>query len=213
MARNGNGMALTTLPTAYGPVRGYVHEAPGAEAGAVMVGGVGNDVDGPGGSYVRLAEALREDGCTTVRVSYARTGDLMRSVDDVLGALDWLAQHGVGRSVLVGWSFGGAVVIAAGAGHGGVAGVATLATQGYDTAQIQSVAPRSLLLVHGTADSVLSWSISQSLHRVARPPKRLELLDGAGHDIAGHEDRFESLVLEWAVPLLGIPPVRRAPTW
>lgn len=200
------GMALTALPSAYGLVEGHVHEAPGAGVGAVMVGGIGNDVDGPGGSYVRLAGALQEGGCTTVRVSYARTGDLMRSVDDVLGALDWFAGRGIGRSVLVGWSFGGAVVIAAGAGHGGVAGVATLATQGYDTTQIRSLAPRSLLLVHGTADAVLPWSVSRSLYHVAGRPKRLELLEGAGHDIAGHEHRFERLVLDWAAALLDLPP-------
>lgn len=169
----------------------------------MLVGGIGNDVDGPGGSYLRLAERLcAQAGALAVRVSYTRAGDLLQSVRDVLGAITWCREHGVERVVLVGWSFGGAVVITAGAGHGDVAGVATVATQGYDAAQIQAVAPRSLLLVHGTADRVLPAHVSRLLYDAAGEPKRLVLLEGAGHDIAGHEDEFVELVVAWAVPLL-----------
>jgi alpha/beta superfamily hydrolase len=194
---------LTTLETAYGQVRAYLHGVPGSPAGAIMVGGIGNDVEGPRGSYLGIAAALASHGYASLRLSYGRVGDLMHSVEDVLGALNWCARHGMGPAVLVGWSFGGAVVITAGAGHAGVAGVATVATQGYDASQVQAVSPRSLLLVHGTADPVLPAVVSKRLYQAARQPKQLVLLDGAGHDIAGHERDFERLVVDWALPLLG----------
>lgn len=67
-----------------------------------------------------------------------------------------------------------------------------------------AIAPRSLLLVHGTADTVLPPAVSEGLYRAAAEPKRLVLLPGAGHDIAGHEAEFEALVIDWASPLLGL---------
>lgn len=170
----------------------------------MTVGGIRDDVAGPGGAYLRIAGALRDRGCTVLRVSFTRAGDLRRGVRDVLGALDWCAEHGITRSVLVGWSFGGAVVITAGAGHAGVAGVATWRRRGYDGSQVAAIAPRSLLLVHGTADTVLPFAVSEDLYRAAAEPKRLVLLPDAGHDIAGHEAEFAALVVEWAGPLLGL---------
>lgn len=57
---------------------------------------------------------------------------------------------------LVGWSFGGAVVITAGARSSNVVGVATVASQTYGTDSVSSLAPKSLLLLHGTGDTCLS---------------------------------------------------------
>lgn len=142
------------------------------------------------GAYERIGEALRAHGYATVRVSFARPGDLRSGVCDVLGALARCGEHVMGRDS-AGWSFGGAVVLAAGAGH--------RPRGGRGRARSRRAASCSW---HGTAYRLLPPSVSQSLYRAAGHPKQLVLLDGAGHDIAGHEAEFERLVVACALPLL-----------
>ena len=60
--------------------------------------------------------------------------------------------------VLVGHSFGGAVVITAGVLHEHVAGVVALAPQTYGARLAGQLAPRPLLVVHGKADTRLPYT-------------------------------------------------------
>lgn len=46
---------------------------------------------------------------------------------------------------------------------------------------VASIAPRPLLLVHGTNDGVVPIQMAWSLHAAAREPKRIVVIDGAGH--------------------------------
>ncbi|KAI9143025.1 hypothetical protein BKA69DRAFT_194306 [Paraphysoderma sedebokerense] len=57
---------------------------------------------------------------------------------------------------LVGWSFGGAVAITAGARDPRVKAVATIASQTYGTDDAPYISPAALLLIHGTGDKCLS---------------------------------------------------------
>lgn len=60
----------------------------------------------------------------------------------------------------------------------------------------------TLLLVHGTDDTVLPFAVSEQLYAQAGEPRRLVPCEGVGHDVAGHEQRFVDDVGDWAVPLL-----------
>jgi dienelactone hydrolase len=65
---------------------------------------------------------------------------------DVLLGLAWLAGEGRRRVVLVGHSFGGAVVVTAGAAAGdAVVAVAALSSQTRGTEAAASLSPKSLL--------------------------------------------------------------------
>jgi dienelactone hydrolase len=113
------GMAAQATPlkirTAEGTVRGILHPVEAARGAIVMVGGAGGGVNGPAGIYEELATRLQREGIAALRLDYRHPNDLDECVRDVLAAIDFLHHEGVDRVVLLGWSFGGAVVITAGA--------------------------------------------------------------------------------------------------
>jgi alpha-beta hydrolase superfamily lysophospholipase len=158
-----------------------------ATAAVVMAGGVGGETTGPSGAYERLGSRLAADGILAVRLRYRRPGHLGACIDDVLGAIDALAGRGIDKVVILGWSFGGAVAITAGARSDRVVGVATVATQTHG-ADVDRLAPRALLLLHGTADRVLPDRCSRMLHQLAGEPRELVLYEGDDHGLRVNAD-------------------------
>jgi alpha-beta hydrolase superfamily lysophospholipase len=144
--------------------------------------------DGPAGVYKELASRLIEKGLSTLRISYRQPGEFEECVLDVLGALSFIKGMGGGSVVLVGHSFGGAVVIKAGELSPAVTAVAALSSQRFGTSTVENLAPRPLLLVHGTADTILPSEASQDIYDRARQPKRLTLIEGAGHGLMEAKD-------------------------
>ena len=120
-------------------------------------------------------------------------------VCEVLGGVSCLRGVGAQRIALVGHSFGAAVVIKAGELSDAVVGVAALSPQLYGTRTVERLAPRRLLVVHGTADRVLDAEASRDIHARAGEPKRLELYDGAGHSLKSCAEELFELVKSWLV--------------
>ncbi len=171
-----------TLRTRRGPVDVLLYEAARAKAGVLLAGGVGGGFDTPARElYPRLGEELMHHGLSTLRVKYRNPTDLSEAVHDVLAGVDFLVEHGLERVALVGHSFGGAVMIAAGAQSPWVTTVVGLSPQSYGTEAVSELPPRSLLLVHGMSDAVLPPSCSLSIYERARGKKDLELIPAAGH--------------------------------
>ena len=107
--------------------------------------------------------------------------------------------------MLVGHSFGGAVVVKAGALHPLVSAVASLSPQLYGTRQVEKLA-RPLLLVHGSADEVLDSEASEDIYRRAGEPKRLVVYGDAGHSLASVAEALDELLASWIEGrLLGEP--------
>lgn len=180
-----------------------LHASEGSRGAAVLVSGAGGGIEGPSGVYEDLAERLRLDGFTTLRLDYRKPNDLAECTSDVLAALDTPGLLGAGRVVLVGWSFGGAVVIGAGAASERVVGVATVATQTYGTGSVGELSPaKSLLLIHGTADRTLPADLSRYLYREAGEPKELILYPGDGHGIRHHRTEMLDELHGWCRRLL-----------
>lgn len=191
------------IQTPRGAVRGVLHAAEGARGAAVLVSGAGGGVEGPSGVYPELAERLRADGITVLRLDYRKPNDLPECTHDILAALDALGRRGVERAVLVGWSFGGAVVISAGAASERVIGVATVASQTYGTESVDELSPeKSLLLIHGTADRTLPAELSRQLYARAGEPKDLVLYPGSGHGIERHRSKVLQKLHGWSRNLL-----------
>jgi len=61
---------------------------------------------------------------------------------------------------------------------------------------IAGIAPRSLLLVHGSQDELVPVSHSRRLYETAGEPKQMVIVDGAGHRLR-QEDRATGAVLDW----------------
>ncbi|WP_043432525.1 alpha/beta hydrolase [Cystobacter fuscus] len=189
-----------TLPTKRGPVDVLLYDSPGAKAGVLLAGGVGGGFDTPAlRLYPRLGEELLKHGLSTLRLRYRHPTDLTESVQDVLAGVDFLVERGLERIALVGHSFGGAVMIRAGVRSAWVKTVVGLAPQSYGTEPVPELHPRSLLLVHGTSDTVLPPRCSQSIHERARGHKELELIPGAGHVLNEAAEPVFTRVRDWLV--------------
>ena len=200
------GMAAQATPlkirTAEGTVRGILHPVESARGAIVMVGGAGGGVNGPAGIYEELATRLQREGIAALRLDYRHPNDLDDCVHDVLAAIDFLHHEGVDRVVLLGWSFGGAVVITAGARSDLVVGVATVASQTYGANAVTYLSPKSLLLLHGTGDTTLLDSCSRQLYAEAGEPKKLVLYPGDNHGINHHAADMLDTLYRWSLDLL-----------
>lgn len=61
---------------------------------------------------------------------------------------------------------------------------------------VAGIAPRPLLLVHGSHDETVPVSHAQRLYQIAREPKQLVIINGAGHRLR-QDDRAVNAVLDW----------------
>jgi dienelactone hydrolase len=186
------------LETLSGPVEALYGEAPGDRAVA-FVGGAGGGFDSPARDlYGRLAAALPSEGVASLRLRFRRPADLGASVSDLSAGVAELERQGKTRIGLIGHSFGGAVVIAAAVAEPSVRTVVALATQSYGARPVRRLGPRcSILLIHGTADTVLPAEVSRTVFAMAAEPKRLVLLEGAGHGLEEASEEVEQLVRAW----------------
>ena len=207
------GIERLTLETDRGDIGGFLHPAAPDErigpAAVVWVGGAGGGTEGPaGGLYHTLAERLAPQGITSLRLHYRRPNQLRDCIADVLVALAWLEDAGgTTRAALVGHSFGGAVVIDAGALSPIVKDVIALSSQTYGADLVGEVSPRMLLLIHGDADRVLPADCSRRLYAAASEPRELVIYPGAGHGLdecaAALHDRVYEHLLAQLRPLAG----------
>ena len=199
----GGSQQTVEIPTPRGTVRGVLHPVEGARGAMVMVGGAGGGIAGPAGIYEELATRLQDEGATALRLEYRTPNHLDECIYDLLAGVEALRGQGVERAVLVGWSFGGAVVISAGAASDAVVGVATVASQTYGAEAVGELSPKkSLLLLHGTADGVLPYELSERLYARAGEPKELVLYPDDGHGIERHRSEMLEKLRVWGEDFL-----------
>ena len=190
------GMPLQ-VQTTRGVINAIFHPVEGGTGAAIFVGGAMGGVNGPANKlYSRLPAALAEKTVSSLRVDYRVPNDTQECVLDVLAACSLLKGIGATDVVLAGHSFGGAVVIAAAELAPIVRGVVSMSPQlhgaeGVDSLQVP------LLLVHGMADTVLSYEASEDIYRRAPEPKRIVLYAEAGHSLIQAESEITDLLLEW----------------
>lgn len=157
--------------------------------------------------YANLAQELVEDGISSLRIYYrwpgAEPGPFEECVLDTLGGVSFLTGIGARGIALVGHSFSGGVVIRAATLTPHVTAVVALASQLYGTQQAALLAPRPLLLVHGTEDTVLDYASSQIIYDRAGEPKELILIEGAGHSFREQQDELRSILQGWLISKVG----------
>ena len=186
------------LVTDAGGIECRLHPAPAGDTAVLWVFGAGGGLGGPaGGLYTRLGRQLRPRGIASLELAYRHPGRLEGCVRDVLLGLDWRAGEGRRRVVLVGHSFGGAVVITAGVASERVIAVAALCSQTGGTGAVASLSPRPLLVLHGTADEVLPDACARDIHARARPPKELILYPGCRHGLDQCREPLDRDLMAW----------------
>ncbi len=192
------GVEELILETDAGDIHARFHQAGDGDAAVVWVGGAGGGLDGPaGGLYPRLATKLASDGIASLRLHYRRPNQLVGCVLDTLLGVSYLGTRGRTRVALVGHSFGGAVVISAGAVSDDVVAVAPLSSQTYGTDMVDQVSPRPLLLLHGSDDEILPDACSRDIYRRAGEPKQMKLYPGCRHGLDECRDEVDRDLLAW----------------
>jgi alpha/beta superfamily hydrolase len=195
-----------TLPTGRGAVRCAYHPVAGATAAVLAVGGTDGGLDGPADAlYPDLADDLVAAGRAVLRVDFRgriAPGIVAEGVHDLEAGLQFLREEGLERFGVVGHSFGGAVVIAAAAAAPDVVTIATLSTQTAGAQPVSTLAPRSILFIHGLDDIRLSPDCSRLLYRLAGEPKRIELLEGARHSLRQRREDVRQLLNDWFMETL-----------
>jgi len=198
LAPDGDGEYRLALRTTRGDILGQFSVCEGETGAAVFVSGASGGFTGPAnGIYARLAESLRDQRVSTLRLDYRHPGEVEECVLDVLGALSFLKGIGAERVVLVGHSFGGAVAIRAGVLAPIVSAVAAMSSQLHGAREVAQLSPRPLLLIHGMDDQVLEATASEALYDWAEEPKRLVLYAGAGHALQQCQAELYDLLVDW----------------
>jgi uncharacterized protein len=193
-----NDVRQVIFQTDRGHIMARYHPAPGAEAGVVWVGGAGGGLDGPArGLYPAACRRLQEQWVAGLRLHYRHPNHLEECVLDTLLGVEFLVREGAERVGLVGHSFGGAVVITAGALSERVRAVVPMSTQTYGTDLAPTVSPRAMLLIHGMEDDVLPDLCSRQVFARAREPKELRLFPGARHGLDEAREEVLGLLVEW----------------
>jgi pimeloyl-ACP methyl ester carboxylesterase len=199
-----NNASAMRLLTDRGDIETRYHPAaPNASAeakklGVVWVGGAGGGLDGPArGLYPAACEQLQARGIAGLRLHYRKPNALADCILDTLAGVEFLVREGATEVAIVGHSFGGAVVISAAAVSPHVKAVVPMSSQTYGTELTPNVAPRPMLLIHGTADTVLSANCSRQIYAAAKEPKEIKLYPGAGHGLDEVRQEVLDLLVSW----------------
>ncbi len=173
------------------------------QAAVLCVGGFDGGFDGPAeGIYADLAVSAPQRGIGVLRLDFrikTSPGPIDDGTADALAGIDWLRSQGVDRVALIGHSYGGAIVIRAAARSADVVAVCALSTQtaGIEPLDVQSLAPRPLLLVHGAADWRLPPRLSEWVYSIAGAGRELQILKGATHSLRQQRDALWELLNDW----------------
>ena len=186
------------LRTSRGDVPAIRHAAPESTRAVVWVCGARGGFGGPAsGLYAELSEEFTGQGITSLRMDYRQPNNIQECALDLMAGVNFLRATGYGPAVVVGHSFGGAVVIAGAAFSDHVAGVVSLSPQTYGAQGAGMLSPTPLLVVHGKADTRLPFSCAVAIHDWAKEPRELVLYEGAEHRLDECRTELMDLLREW----------------
>jgi fermentation-respiration switch protein FrsA (DUF1100 family) len=191
------GARRVLLATTRGKIRLIMHAAEKAQRAVICLGGASGGMDGPAMLYARLGLEARALGLTVLRLGYRMPNEMAECVLDTMAGLSFLKGIGHQRAALIGHSFGGGVAIATATLNPMAVAVAAISSQLDGAQNVAQLAPRPLLLIHGTADTILPDESSRMIFARAGEPKTLKLFPGADHGLTQVGDEVHELVRQW----------------
>jgi len=193
------GALKLTIRTSRGEIPVILHAPESTTRAVVCISGAIGGFDEPAKLYERLELELPGKGITVARMNYRAPNDFNECLLDTLAALAFLKATGHERAAIIGHSFGGAVAINAGTLSPIAVSVIAISSQLAGAHVVADLKPKPLLLIHGTADNILSHRSSELIYERAEEPKKLMLFEGADHRLSGKGDELFALVDEWLV--------------
>ena len=186
------------IQTSRGDIAAILHAAPDTTRAVVWVCGARGGFGGPAsGLYAELAQEFTEQGITSMRMDYRHPNHIHECALDLVAGTGFLGATGHGQVVVVGHSFGGAVVIAAGSVSDNIGAVVALSPQTYGAQGAGLLSPKPLLVVHGKADTRLPFSCGVAIHDWAKEPREIVLYEGAEHRLDECRDELADLLRRW----------------
>jgi pimeloyl-ACP methyl ester carboxylesterase len=185
------------LRTTRGSIPIILHAAEGSTRGALCVSGAIGGYDGPAMLYARLGLEMPRRGFNIARLNYREPNEFGECMLDAMAGLAFLKGVGVRRAAIIGHSFGGAVAINAGTLSPTATCVIAISSQLAGAHVVSDLAPKPLLLIHGTADTILPAQCSRLLFERADEPKTLRLFEGGDHRLRDFGDELYALVSDW----------------
>ena len=191
------GARKLAIRTTRGAIALILHSRDSHSRAVLCVSGAIGGFDGPAMLYPRLGLELPGQGCAVARMNYRKPDKFDECLLDTLAALTFLQGTGHQRIALIGHSFGGAIAINAGTLTPAVSTVVAISSQLAGAHTVGGFKPRPLLLVHGTADTILPDQCSRLLYERAGEPKSLHLFEGGDHRLTRFGDELFTLVERW----------------
>ena len=169
-------------------------------AAIIFVTGIdGGFIEPVDGLYSRTAVGMLEKKVLSIFVTYRNPGELRDSVEDMTAAARLARSKGVKLMALVGWSFGGAVIINTSTRVPEVTTVIGIAPQSRDTEMVQVFRPNSLLLLHAETDENVPFESSQMIldDTPGRVRKKLIPFPSGDHYLSGMEQQVDPEIMKW----------------
>jgi pimeloyl-ACP methyl ester carboxylesterase len=185
------------LRTTRGEIPIIVQAAETPRRAVLCISGALGGFDGPAKLYVRLGLDLPPRRITVVRLNYRMPNEFGECVLDTMAGLTFLKAMQYEGAAIIGHSFGGAVAINAGTLAPIVTTVIAVSSQLFGAHVVGELAPRPLLLLHGTADTILPHECSERLYERAQEPRTLKLFPGVGHRFTEAADELLQTVRDW----------------
>ena len=189
------------LDTTRGSIYTLLHNDPYelTSKGVIWVSGASGGFDGPARKMYSIISDALVPNITSLRLNYRIPGNLTECVMDTLAAVSFMVGIGHTDLVLVGHSFGAAVVIQAAQFSELVKGVVALSSQTHGATGVVHIAPRPILLMHGEDDTVLSPDCSQQIFKWAKEPREITILPATGHSLEESAPQVIQRVQSWVI--------------
>ncbi|MCE5315325.1 MAG: hypothetical protein ABFD49_10105 [Armatimonadota bacterium] len=183
--------------TTRGDFNALFHARAGLHKGVIMLGGYEGGFDGPGVVFPDLSQRLFGAGIATMRVDYRFPGDSVQCAIDALLALQYLDDDAIHDVILLGWSFGGSVAIAAASMAKTVRGVAAISTIEIADCCARRLRAKPLLLIHGDADMTAPVVWPRRVYCLTEGPRDFILYSGVGHEMHDVSERLVKDLADW----------------